>query len=144
MSRSTLTLKQRTEKWQPLLRGLDRSQHNVIAWVIEEEIRYLQKVMENKKDNGDLLKIQALKVIVPSLRRALEELVPASAVDRLASIAVWPNGLTIERVRAALDDAVLTIQPHVEWSATTADIAFLTCPLSERTYEALLTYPWNT
>ena len=140
MSRSTLSTAERSVKWAQLLRGLDVSQMDVIAWVIEEEVRYLQSIVS---DNDEQPIGDKLKLIIPAVRRALTTLLPVSAVDRLARITNWPKQITIEEVRAALDDAVLTIQAldSVAWQGTMADIAFLTCPLSERTYEALLSYP---
>lgn len=137
---TALTPAQCTGKWERLVRNLDDSQKEVVAWVLERELRYLHKVTEDNKTPAMGAK---LKVIIPACRMAAVNLVPTSLVDRLARVAAWPKRLTIEEVRAAVDDAILAVQAldHLEWTDTTAEIAFLACPLAERIYESLLAYP---
>ena len=134
------------KKWWPLVKGLHGSQMEVVAWVIEQEVRHLQEVHKSQQNTSAVDKATAgarMKLTLPALRMAAAKLVPVSAVVRLARVMTWPACLTIEEVRAEVDEAILAVQATspVEWQGTRADIAFLACPLSERLYESLLAYP---
>lgn len=98
-------------KWHRLLEGLDDDQKLITAWVIEQEVRFLQthRFVTQPRRYGERARHELLKRTLPVLRLAVVAMFPSSAVDRLARVVRYPIKAMPEEVRDAVREALFQV-----------------------------------
>lgn len=61
-------------KWEPLIKGLTGRPAEKTAYVLEDEVKYLRSIMDEKASPGTMIKytLPALRIAVPELSHEME------------------------------------------------------------------------
>ena len=137
------TVPECVKKWGAMLEGLETSQADTVAWLLEQEVQHLT----GEVDGGAGVQPigERARVHLPVLRVAACRLMPTSAVDQLGRIYNWPQCITIGEVRAALQEAFLQVEvvggPVLKWNPGEIGVGPQLDALADRVFDSLMALP---
>lgn len=129
---TALSVKEWTEKWEPLTKGMDESKKALCSFVLENEVRYLNGLVEEQR-NAEVG--GALKFIFPITRRAMD-LLPEGEGEYPQIYGVYKQAM--EDVIAADEDQTSRCVTHDR--PTAFESQMILSPLVERAHHAIERY----